>query len=88
VGSSPGLLVRAAGPGVHPGRIGGPWLLSSLVPSGLRAVVVPSGLRVSLHPHRCTATKWWNEHYAELLVMPMPGFPALVAGVAVLSGSA
>jgi len=45
-------------------------------------------LRVSLHPHRCTATKWWNEHYAELLVMPMPGFPALVAGVAVLSGSA
>ena len=58
---------------------GGPWLLSSLVPSGLRAVVVPSRLRVSLHPHRCTATKWWNEHYAELLVMPR-----LVGGLGVV----
>jgi hypothetical protein len=29
-----------------------------------------------------------NWHYAELLVMPMPGFPALVGGVAVLLGSA
>jgi hypothetical protein len=29
-----------------------------------------------------------NWHYAELRVMPMPGFPALVAGVGVLWGSA
>jgi hypothetical protein len=29
-----------------------------------------------------------NRHYAELRVMPMPGFPALVAGVGVLWGSA
>jgi 5-methylcytosine-specific restriction endonuclease McrA len=29
-----------------------------------------------------------NWHYADLLVMPMLGFPALVAGAAVLSGSA
>jgi hypothetical protein len=33
-------------------------------------------------------TSWWNWHYAELRVMPMRGFPALVAGVGVLSGSA
>jgi hypothetical protein len=78
VGSSPGLLVRAAGPGVHPGRIGGPWLLSSLVPSGLRAVVVPSGLRVSFQPHRCTATKWWNEHYADVRIMPTLVMESLV----------
>jgi Domain of unknown function (DUF222)/HNH endonuclease len=29
-----------------------------------------------------------NWHYAELLVMPVPGFPALVAGAGVLSGAA
>jgi hypothetical protein len=29
-----------------------------------------------------------NRHYAELLVMPSAGFPALVAEVGVLSGSA
>jgi hypothetical protein len=29
-----------------------------------------------------------NQHYADLGIMPMPGFPALVAGVGVLSGSA
>jgi hypothetical protein len=34
------------------------------------------------------AMRWCALHYADLLVMPMPGFPALVAGVAVLSGAA
>jgi hypothetical protein len=33
-------------------------------------------------------TSWWALHYADLLVMPMPGFPALVAGAVVLSGAA
>jgi hypothetical protein len=33
-------------------------------------------------------TSWWNWHYAELLVMPMPGFPALVAGAGALWGPA
>jgi hypothetical protein len=32
-------------------------------------------------PSRCTHMSWWYWHCAELLVMPMPGFPALVAGV-------
>jgi hypothetical protein len=36
----------------HPVRaVGGLWLCRSLVPSGLRAVVVPSGCRVTFQPH-------------------------------------
>jgi hypothetical protein len=31
---------------------------------------------------------WWWRHYADLRIMPMPGFLALVAGVVVLVGSA
>jgi hypothetical protein len=31
-------------------------------------------------------TWWWNRHYADLGIMPMPGFPALAAGVLVVSG--
>jgi hypothetical protein len=33
-------------------------------------------------------TSWWYWHYADVLVMPMPGFPALAAGAGVLSGAA
>jgi hypothetical protein len=53
-----------------------------------QAVVVPSPFSARVQPHWWMTIRWWKAHYAELLVMPMPGFPALVAGVAVLSGSA
>jgi hypothetical protein len=68
--------------------VGGLWLCATRVPSGLRAVAVPSGLRVIFQPHWWTRIRWWKEHYADVRVMPMPGFPALVAGVRVLSGAA
>jgi hypothetical protein len=57
-----------------------------LVLSLFQAVVVPSGLTIRVQPQRWMTTWWWNRHYADLRVMPMPGFPALVAGVRVLSG--
>jgi hypothetical protein len=59
-----------------------------LLRSGLHAVVVPSALRTSVQPHRWMTTWWWNVHYADLGIMPVPGFPALVAGVRVLAGPA
>jgi hypothetical protein len=37
------IFADAAGPRFHPARAGGLWLWKTLVPSGLRAVVVPSG---------------------------------------------
>jgi biotin operon repressor len=42
-------------PGYHPARVGGSWLLRTLLPSGLRAVVVPSGFSVTVQP------SWWMQ---------------------------
>src|SRR5580700_7506005 len=42
--------VLQAGRGGYPVLSGGLWLLKTLVPSGLRAVVVPSGLLVTVQP--------------------------------------
>jgi hypothetical protein len=53
-----------------------------------QAVVVPSGFRTRVQPQRWITTWWWNQHYAEVQIMPMPGGPALVAGVRVLAGPA
>jgi hypothetical protein len=53
-----------------PERGGGAWLLTTCVPSGLRASMVPSGCRVISQPQRWTQVSWWNSHYAELRVMP------------------
>ena len=35
----------------YPARAGGLWLWNTLVPSGLRALVVPSGYRATVQPH-------------------------------------
>jgi hypothetical protein len=67
--------------------VGGPWLWR-IWPQGEIASVLPSGCRRSFQPCRWMQAWWWYSHYAELLVMPMPGFPALVAGAGALSGSA
>ena len=57
-GAGPGQHVPGRGArGGYPGRGGGPWLCRTLLPSGLQAVVVPSGFTISVHPHRCTATR-------------------------------
>jgi hypothetical protein len=50
------------------------------VRSGFQAVVVPSGFRTRVQPHRWITTWWWNQHYADVGIMPMPGGPALVSG--------
>jgi hypothetical protein len=59
-----------------------------LVLSLFHAVVVPSGFSTTVQPCWWMTIWWWKKHYADLRVMPMPGFPALVAGVRVPSGSA
>jgi hypothetical protein len=68
--------------------VGGPWLCSTLVPSGLVALTVPSGSKTMPHPQRCTAIRWWNEHYADVLVMPMSRLEPLVAALRVAGRSA
>jgi PPOX class probable F420-dependent enzyme len=47
--------------GDHPGRIGGPWLWSTLVRSLFHAVVVPSGFRTRVQPQRWITTWWWKK---------------------------
>ena len=43
----------------HPAEAGGGlWLCSTLVPSGLRALVLPSGCRATVQPSWWMAT-WW-----------------------------
>jgi len=56
-----------------PGRGGGGRLVSWYVrvPSGEVASSVPSPRTGRVQPHRWTATKCWNAHYAGLMVMPM-----------------
>jgi hypothetical protein len=69
----PGMLYAA--------RAGGPWLCRVLVRAGFQAVVVPSGFRVRVQPQRWMTTWWWNQHYADLRVIPCwTGFPGVPAG--------
>jgi hypothetical protein len=56
--------------------------------SGLVAVTVPSGMSTMPQPHRWMAMRWWNEHYADVLVMPMLWLELLVAAGLVAGRSA
>ena len=75
----------AAGYPASPG--GGPWLRMTS-PHGEMASLVPSGCTMIFQPWRWIITWWWNAHYADLGIMPMPGCPALVAVVGVRCGAA
>jgi hypothetical protein len=58
------------------------------LPSGLMAVLVPSALRMTFQPQVWMAMRWWNGHYADLLVMPTWWREPLVAGLGVAERSA
>jgi hypothetical protein len=59
-----------------------------ILPSGAVTWLVPSGWAMSFQPIWCSTTWWWNQHYADLGIMPVPGFPALVVAVRVVCGPA
>jgi len=70
-----GVVTFPVAPGYYPGRAGGLWLRSTLVLSGLQAVVVPSGFSTTVQPIWWIATWWWKKQYnAQSLTLVLPPF--------------